>query len=311
MPGSSYRAALAGTLAALALGAVVAGWPAPASAQVVVVVNGDPITAMDVEQRGKLMQISTHKVPTRQEILDELINEHLEIKEAKKFTLEASDSEVESAYGAMAGRMHLNAAQLTEVLGKQGVRPETLKLRIRADLVWSQLVKGRFQSSLQVGEKDILNAMASDTPDEKKTVGYEYTLRPILFIVQRGSAPPVYEARKKEAEALRGRVQTCDEGVRSARALRDTAVRDPIIRNVADLPEQLRGVLEGTAVGHMTPPDITKEGVEMFAVCKKRETTSDTPERRAARDKLFAARYQSQAQRYLKEIREGAMIEYR
>jgi peptidyl-prolyl cis-trans isomerase SurA len=301
-------------IAAVALGAAAAGWPAPAAAQVVVVVNGDPITAWDIEQRSKLVEVSTHKAPTRQEVLDELINERLEIKEAKKYTLEASDTDVDNAYASMAGRMHVSVAQLTEILGKQGILPDTLKMRIRAELVWGQLVKGRYQSTLQIGEKDILGAMASDKPGEapsKDAVGYEYKLRPILFIVPHGSAPAVFEERKKEAEALRARFQSCDDGLNFAKVLRDTAVREPVIKNVADLPEQLRGVLEGTALGHLTPPEITKEGVETFAVCSKRETTSDSPEKRAARDKIFASRYQAQAQRYLQEVRRGAMIEYR
>ena len=33
--------------------------------QVVVVVNGDPVTAIDVAQRTKLIQLSTHKMPPR------------------------------------------------------------------------------------------------------------------------------------------------------------------------------------------------------------------------------------------------------
>jgi peptidyl-prolyl cis-trans isomerase SurA len=298
-------------VAAAALVAAVAAFPSGAAAQVVVIVNGDPITATDVEQRSKLIAISTHKAPPRNEVIEELINEILEIKEAKKFTLEASDQDVENAYGNMAGRMHISPAQLTELLGKQGIRPDTLKSRIRAEIVWGQLVKGRYQSSLQIGDKDIQGAMASEKPDEKAAISYEYTLRPVLFIVQRGGDGASFEARKREADALRARFQSCDEGLNFARALRDTAVRDPIIKNGADLAEQLRGVLEGTAVGHLTPPEITKEGVEMFAVCKKKETTSDTPGKRAARDKIFATRYQEQAKRYLKEVRRSAMIEYR
>src|SRR3977135_4406554 len=66
--------------------------------QVVVIVNGEPITALDIEQRSKLSQLSTHKVPARQEIIDELIIEKLKVREAKKFGLELSSSEVDSAY---------------------------------------------------------------------------------------------------------------------------------------------------------------------------------------------------------------------
>ncbi len=309
MPGSSFRSVRAWLVAGATLVWAVAGAPSGATAQVVVLVNGDPITALDIEQRSKLIQLSNHKTPTREEVLDELINERLEIKEAKKYTLEASDADVDNAYAAMAGRMHITPDQLTEALAKGGVRPETLKMRIRAEIVWGQLVKGRYQSALQIGEKDVLSAMGGDKPDE--AVGHEYTLRAVLFIVPRGAAPAVYEARKKEAEALRGRFQTCEEGIRLAKALRDTAVRDPIIRNSADFPEQLRAVLDGTAVGHLTQPEVTKQGIEMFALCAKRETTSDTPGKRAAKEKLFAARLQELAQRYLKEIRRQAMIDQR
>ena len=56
-----------------------------AAQQIVVVVNGDPITALDIEQRAKLMQLSAQKSPGRQQVLEELINEKLKVKEAKRY----------------------------------------------------------------------------------------------------------------------------------------------------------------------------------------------------------------------------------
>src|SRR2546422_11724205 len=118
-----------------------AALPSAARAQqVVVIVNGEPITALDIEQRTKLNQLSTHKTPARQEILDELINEKLKVKEAKKFGLEIPSSEVDTAYASMASRMRITAEQLTEQLAKSGVNTATLKVRIKADITWSQLV---------------------------------------------------------------------------------------------------------------------------------------------------------------------------
>jgi peptidyl-prolyl cis-trans isomerase SurA len=313
-----YRRRMVRSIAGAVLAVTLAGAPSPSLAQqVVVIVSGEPITALDIEQRSKLIQASTHKPPPRQEVIDELINDILEVKEAKKYGLEASDSEVENAYASMAGRMHLSTQQLTEALARAGVLPQTLKAQIRAQTVWRQLVQGRFQSSLQLGEKDILNELGSGKPgesgkpNEKEAVGYEYTLRPILLLVPRGAAAEAYEARRRDAEGLRTRFQSCEEGISLARALRDVAVRDPVSRNSADLAEQLRGVLDGTALGHLTPPEVTKDGVQVFAVCRKRETSSDTPERRAIRDKLFASRYETLAKRYLKEIRAAALIDYR
>src|SRR6266436_1261103 len=146
------------SVAMVLLSAVLIMTGAARAQQIVLVVNGEPITALDIEQRSKLNQLSTHKVPPRQEVLDELITEILKVKEAKKWGLEVTNAEVDTAFASMASRMRLTPDQLTQLLAKPGVNVATLRQRIRADLTWSQLVRGRFQSSLQIGEKDILTA---------------------------------------------------------------------------------------------------------------------------------------------------------
>src|SRR5712691_929057 len=88
---------------------------------VVVIVNGEPITALDIEQRSKFIQLSTQKTLPRQEILDELIDEKLKVREGKRWGIDTSDAEVETAYGSMATRMRLNAEQLTQSLAKSGI----------------------------------------------------------------------------------------------------------------------------------------------------------------------------------------------
>jgi len=277
--------------------------------QVVVIVNGEPITALDIEQRSKLNQLSTHKTPTRQEVLDELINEKLKVREAKKLGFEIPSSEVDTAYASVASRMRLTPEQLTEQLAKSGVNASTLKARLKADMTWPQLVRGRYQASLQIGDKDILTAMESKSND---SVGYDYTLRPILFLVPTGSAEAFVEGRKREAEALRGRFQGCETGIAFARALKDVAVRDQVVRSSADIPAELRKVLDGVEVGRLTAPEVTKFGIEMFAICAKKESTADnSPIRRQVRDSIMAERFEQRSKQYLQELRRGAMLEYK
>ena len=277
--------------------------------QVVVIVNGEPITALDIEQRAKLNQLSTHKVATRQEVLDELINEKLKVREAKKWGLEIPSSEIDTAYASVASRMRLTPEQLTEQLAKSGVNASTLKARLKADMTWPQLVRGRYQASLQIGDKDILTAMDSKSND---SVGYDYTLRPILFLVPTGSAEALVEGRKREAEALRSRFQDCETGIAFARALKDVAVRDQLVRSSADIPAELRKVLDGVEVGRLTAPEVTKFGIEMFAICAKKESAADnSPIRRQVRDSIMAERLEQRSKQYLQELRRGAMLEYK
>jgi peptidyl-prolyl cis-trans isomerase SurA len=209
----------------------------------------------------------------------------------------------------MAGRMRFTADQLTQQLARSGVNVSTLKARIRADIAWSQIVRGRYQASLQIGEKDILSAMETKSDD---SVGYDYTMRPILFLVPSGSAETFIDGRKREAEALRGRFQGCEEGITFARALKDVAVREQVIRSSADIPAELRKVLEGIEVGRLTPPEVTKFGIEMFAICAKKESTADnSPGKRQAKENLMAKRYEQRSKQYLQELRRGAMLEYK
>ena len=64
-------------------------------------------------------------------------------------------------------------------------------------------------------------------------------------------------------------------------------------------------------VGKLTPPEVTSGGVEVFAVCDKKETSADTPAKRQVREEMFNEKFNAQGARYLKELRSGAMIEYR
>jgi len=51
----------------------------PAAAQVVVIANGSPITEYDIQQRMKLEANGAHKSATRQQIIDQLIDDRLKI----------------------------------------------------------------------------------------------------------------------------------------------------------------------------------------------------------------------------------------
>jgi len=299
-------------LAAVAALLVGALWHAPVAAQqVVAVINGDPITAIDIAQRTKLIQISAHKAPSRQEVLDELIDERLKLQVAKRFKLEITDGDVDEAFKNIATRGGNTPEKFAQALGAQGISVEAVKTRIRADMGWSQIIRGKFQSNFQIRERDILETLHSTRKQDQPAVGYEYTLRPILLIVPRGSSEEAVAARKREAEGLRTRFQGCDEGIRLARGLRDVAVRDMIIRTSSELTAQLREILDNTAEGRLTAPEQTQQGIEVYALCRKREIASELPGKREVREKILQERFVEQGKRYLKELRSGAMIEYR
>jgi peptidyl-prolyl cis-trans isomerase SurA len=286
--------------------------PSRALAQhVVLVVNGEVITDYDIDQRAKFNTLSSHKTPARQDVIEDLIDEKLKVQIGRRYKLDITDNDVDSSYADMAKRMHLTADQLTQTLSQNGIDSKTLKARVRADLTWQYLIRGKFQSSLQVSEKSVLDEIATEKTEKKSdggSVGYDYTLRPILFVVPHGNTA-LQESRRKDADALRARFTTCDTGLPFARSLRDVAIREPITKNSSELVPALRQILDTTEVGHLTPPETTTQGIELFALCEKKETKSETPEKREARDKIFSEQFQAKAKNYLRELRRQAMIE--
>jgi peptidyl-prolyl cis-trans isomerase SurA len=285
--------------------------PSPARAQnAVLVVNNEVITNYDIEQRAKFNMLATHKPQPRREIIEELIDDKLKAQIAKRYKIDLTEKDVDAQYADMAKRMHLSTDQLTQVLAQSGVDAKTLKAKILSDLSWQAIIRGKFQGDFQISDTAIQREIQSQKKGDNKgsEVGYDYTLRPILFLVPRGNTA-MLEANKKAADVLRAQFTSCDVGLPAARAQRDVIIREPITKNSSDLAPALREILNKTEPGHLTPPETTEQGVELFALCDKKENTTETPEKRAAREKLMGEAFVAKSKAYLRELRRAAMIE--
>ena len=303
------RLAFSALISFAALSAIVGVTPARAQS-VAAMVNGEPITNFDIDQRMRLQALSNQK-GSRKQVLEEFIDEKVKIKEAKKYSVDPSAADIDASYASMGQRMRMSPDQLTKSLASQGVRPDTIKARLRTDLVWGSLVRGRFKDSLLVNDRDVNQALKNSGEDQSKTEGFEYRMRPVVLIVPRGAAPSVIEARRKEADSLRERVQSCEEVAALFKSMPNATIRDTVVKTSADLPPPLRDLLDKTPIGHLTPPEMTRSGVEMVAVCGKKVTSVDTPKKKEIREKMYTEKYEKRSKAYLEEIRKSAMIEYR
>ncbi|MDD1534443.1 SurA N- domain family protein [Bradyrhizobium sp. WBOS4] len=299
-------------LLAIGAGLILTALPSPSRAQnIVVMVNGDPITDFDIEQRSKLDQLTTQKTPSRQDVINQLIDDKVKIKEGKKYGVDPSASDINQSFEGMAQRMRITSDQLAKSLESKGLRPETLKSRMRAEMVWGSLVRGRFKEKLLVGERDVAQAVQAQTGDKLQVEGTEYKMQPIVLIVPRGSSSAFMETRKKEAESYRARVGSCEEANSLFRSTPNATIRDTVTKTSAELPEALRKVLDDTPIGHLTAPELTKNGIEMVVLCSRKPTMIDTPKKREVREKMYQEKYEKTQKAYLDELRKAAMIEYR
>jgi len=215
--------------------------------------------------------------PSRQEVLDELINEKAQA---------ARSQEIRTGDHGFRGRQCLCLDGGPYAIYSRATDPaarEVRRQRLHAQgshqgrHCLGQIVRGRVPNGLQIGEKDILSAMDTQT---RRHGRLRYTMRPVLFLIPTGSPDTFVDGRKREAEALRGRFQGCEEGITFARALKDVAVRDQVIRSSADIPAELRKVLEGIEVGRLDAA--RSHQVRRRDVCNLRQEGIDRPTIRRA-----------------------------
>jgi len=162
---------------------------------------------------------------------------------------------------------------------------------------------------MQVGEAEVASALRER--NETTVIGYVYTLYPVTVVVPAGSSNAVVKAKLHTAENLRSRFTDCKAGLDFARAMRDVAVREPITRSSGSLPEKFRDLLGNMPLGRLTAPERTAQGLEMFAVCEKKESRVDSPVQHKLRAELQAERFKKESDKFLNELRKSAMIEYK
>lgn len=305
------------TLCAAALASIVLATqaaPVLATTSIKVVVNDEPITTYDIAQRTRLIQLTTRKPEgsARRIATEELIEERLKLQEAKRRGVSVSDSEVDQAFATIAGRTKMTASKLSEALSRSGVNPSTLKDRIRGEIMWGNVVRSRFRAQVNISEQDVVAAMLKkdkDTADDAKTT--EYTLTQVIFVVPKSASSGTKSQRMQEAQKLRNRFTSCDSGLKLAEGLKEVVVKPVGVRLAPELPKQLTDLLDDVAVGHVTKPIETGNGVEVYAVCDKKQLDSDAGLRNQIEGELRNKEGALMSRRYLQELRRDAVIEYR
>jgi len=280
----------------------------PASAQnVVAMVNGEPITGHDLASRTKLFQGGNQKPPPREQVLEELINEKIKIQHGKRNDVKITDVDVERAFATMAQRSNRSAAVFTAALQQSGIDPNTLKQRLRAELTWRQVLQATAPGVFQVRDADVV-AILTARGEQPQTTAVQYSLRQIVFVVAKGTPDAAKAARQKEAEGLRARFTSCEEGVQIAREYREVVIKDPVRRLSTDLAVSLQKLLAETPDGRLTPPEPTNAGFEVVAVCERKQVIADVSGRREFKEQILAQRLQAYEKKLIEDLKRKAII---
>jgi peptidyl-prolyl cis-trans isomerase SurA len=126
------------------------------------IVNGSVVTDLDVDQRLNLaLAASGTRLPTeeqqrlRAQVLRNLIDEKIQIAEAKEHEVVIDDSTTRDYFVQVAKNFRKSPEEFSEFLKANGSSRESLIDQIRAEMAWSRLLRRRVEPLVNVGDEEV------------------------------------------------------------------------------------------------------------------------------------------------------------
>lgn len=172
------RSARSRFAALLAFTLLTAGWLQPGHAQefrIAAVVNDDVISMSDVDDRMKLVLASTNLQndpravqQVRAQVLRTLIDEKLELQEAKKETVSIGLAEVTDAMSNIEAQNKMPKGGIDAFLKQRDINRQTMVDQITAQIAWAKTVRRRFAHSVIVSDEEISEELKEEQANSGK-----------------------------------------------------------------------------------------------------------------------------------------------
>ncbi len=272
---AAWAAAAASILIALGLQAAPALGQSGAREGIAAVVNDDIVSQADVRARVRLALLGAG-VPDNAElrqrmepqVLRQLIDERLQLQEARRLGVTVSDKEIEEAIGRIAQQNNMSRAQIDRMLSDRGVSSPAFRDQVRASLAWQKVMQRRIRREVVIGSEEVDAELERIQANIGKP---EYLANEIFLAVDRP---------QQEAEALRVAERLVQDIRRGASF---TAVARQFSQSAGaanggdlgwvrqgDLRDELDRALRALGPGQVSPPVRTADGYHILYVRAQR-----------------------------------------
>ena len=288
--------------------------------RIAAVVNNEAISVPDLVARIDIAIVSSRLQISEElrqqlapQVLRSLIDERLKVQEAERHRLRVSRAELANARQTVEQRNGIPAGALDEFLRRQGLDVASVSEQLRAEILWSKLVRGRLGATVSVGEGEIDEAIARLEANRGRP---EYRVAEIFLAVDsigreaevRGAAASLY----RQLSAGGSFSQIAQQFSQSATA----AVGGDIGWVVeGQLPGEIEAVLADLEPGSIAPPVRAFDGYYIVSLIDRRTVLADTPaaglDREAIRQDIAGRRLEMLARRYVRDLHRSAFIDVR
>jgi peptidyl-prolyl cis-trans isomerase SurA len=244
----------------------------------------------------------------RKGALEELIEERLKLHEANRLNVSVEDAQVDNIIRGLAERNNMTLEQFAQHARGMGADINAMRARYVASLAWAEVVRRRFSMQVTITERDI-DRMVSNSPDAPDEL--ELHIHRITLAAPGKLDQKIMAQRFEEADKLRRQFSGCKSSAALAAKAHDAKFEDLGHHKPSAIQEPTRSLLVNAKDGEMVPPNMSANGVELYAVCGRKVLKGDETKRDRAAQELRQKEFEILAKRHLKNLRQDAHIEYR
>ena len=170
-------------------------------------INGEIITATDIEQRFALVKLANRNVELsaeeaqrlRQQIFQNLIDEKLQIQEAIGNKIEIDEAAIEQQYARLAAQFRQSPDAFGKFLTAQGSSSNAIKQQIRGEFAWDRLLSRNVRSQTNVSTDEV-EAIVTRMKEAKGTE--EFQMSEVYISATSDTAKAVLQNAERIMEAL-------------------------------------------------------------------------------------------------------------
>jgi peptidyl-prolyl cis-trans isomerase SurA len=263
---------------------------------IVAVVNQEPITHTDVDKRIARIQDSSPagtRLPPiddlRQQVLDALIDEKVQVSHAKTIGMDISDAEVDSAIENIAAQNQLTLQDLRQRMQADGLDFQRYRNSLREQILLQRLREREVGARVQISDADI-DAFIKEDPAAQTEVALN--VAHILIAVPDKATPAQVQALQTKAQGIQERAAQGFNFTQLAKEFSsDSATRDQGgtlgMRPVSRLPELFVDVSRKLKVGQVAPLVRSNAGFHIIKLIERENSAQATYTQQRARHILL------------------------
>jgi peptidyl-prolyl cis-trans isomerase SurA len=146
--------------------------------RIAAVVNNEVISVQDLDSRIKMVLLSSNLPDTPEmrkkvapQVLRTLIDEKLQLEEAQRKHITATNAELRKAIALLEHQNHMPPGGLEKYLRAHNIEPSALIDQITAAIVWGKLVRQRVEETSPISDEQVDETLAhlKETADEPES----------------------------------------------------------------------------------------------------------------------------------------------